>query len=382
VVLKHGSGTSVAPVAAGQPSATTTACDVRADETLPLLSGKEHEAEVQIARPIPEPAPACTSEQGCAGVGDVAQMLPSALVSLEDHTVVPLHSPTAVAHDVTVQSQDIDRSVESPWEEMVSHGEEPEIAPAESVQVATESEEFIGAEDDSSVSLATGKAAARQQPSKRLCAGVGQGELHVNSKVQVYAVSPQAARRKRIRCTSEEGSEGGQHNGTPAGSGPAARADTSSPVLDGAVEDAAASQAGEEDYALDGSEYIGRYVAKAFGGVEYVGRVAGWLRPTADDDALWHVVYEDGDQEDVDEAELLACAAAHEAGPRRRPPLKRADRHADIWRTERMSAQNSPPVVKRPVQEGAKTPVRQRAAAAVQQQKRPVQRLVSRRGTV
>ena len=118
--------------------------------------------------------------------------------------------------------------------------------------------------------------------------------------------------------------------------------------------------------------------------------MAGWLQPTPDDAALWHIVYEDGDQEDVEEAELLACAAAHEAGQRRRPPLNRADRHADAWRAERQReqerklerelTQDSLSIGKHRAQEGVKTPVRRRAAATVQEQGRPICRLVSRHG--
>ena len=171
--------------------------------------------------------------------------------------------------------------------------------------------------------------------------------------------------------------------------GAGAIADAAGPAHGRAVAEGDAAAAKDvEDYELEGSEHIGRYVAKSFGGVVYAGRVAGWLPPTADDAALWHIVYEDGDQEDVEEAELLECAAAHEAGLRRRPPLNRADRHAEAWRAERerqrqrQREQDPLPVGKPRAQEGAKTPVRRRAVATVQEEARPVRRLVSRRGTL
>lgn len=38
-----------------------------------------------------------------------------------------------------------------------------------------------------------------------------------------------------------------------------------------------------------------------------IGLIVGWLPPTDEDDALWHVQHQDGDEEDLNESELLEC---------------------------------------------------------------------------
>ena len=56
-------------------------------------------------------------------------------------------------------------------------------------------------------------------------------------------------------------------------------------------------------YRFDGSDLIGRLIMKEFDGKYYLGKVAAWLTADDEDDALFHVVYEDGDEEDLNESE-------------------------------------------------------------------------------
>ena len=67
---------------------------------------------------------------------------------------------------------------------------------------------------------------------------------------------------------------------------------------------------------LEGSEHLGCRVGKDFdaGGdapttTRAFGRITKWVPDTDDDEALWHVVYDDGVEEDFNLAELLAARA-------------------------------------------------------------------------
>jgi len=55
-----------------------------------------------------------------------------------------------------------------------------------------------------------------------------------------------------------------------------------------------------ETYQSSGSEYIGRKIRRTFGRKVAYGTIVGWLPPEGDDEALWHVVHDDGDEEDLD----------------------------------------------------------------------------------
>jgi hypothetical protein len=71
-----------------------------------------------------------------------------------------------------------------------------------------------------------------------------------------------------------------------------------------------------EGWRLDGSAWIGRRVRRIFpGGVVSDGVVQRWLPAgdTADDFALWHVQHDDGDEEDLEEAEVRAGIQLHAA---------------------------------------------------------------------
>ncbi|KAL1514970.1 hypothetical protein AB1Y20_004046 [Prymnesium parvum] len=84
-------------------------------------------------------------------------------------------------------------------------------------------------------------------------------------------------------------------------------------------EEAAAAQDEEEgeqvplsEWLTEGHPLCGASVARTFGKSNkvYLGRVTRWL-PTAEE-PLFHVEHDDGDQEDLDEEETLACKRAYE----------------------------------------------------------------------
>ena len=72
----------------------------------------------------------------------------------------------------------------------------------------------------------------------------------------------------------------------------------------------------DDDWRLDGSPWIGKRIRRVFpGGVTSDAVVQSWLPAgeAAEDFALWHVVHDDGDEEDLEEHELEAAAATIEA---------------------------------------------------------------------
>ena len=58
------------------------------------------------------------------------------------------------------------------------------------------------------------------------------------------------------------------------------------------------------EYKLEGSDMLGRRIVKEFDGITYLGVVVGWMPPCPEDDALYHAVYHDGDEEDLEACEL------------------------------------------------------------------------------
>jgi hypothetical protein len=88
-------------------------------------------------------------------------------------------------------------------------------------------------------------------------------------------------------------------------------------LADEALGEAALDPA-EEGWQFDGSPWIGRRVRRVFpGGVVSEALVQRWLPAgeVAEDVALWHVVHDDGDEEDLEEHELRAAAATIEVAP-------------------------------------------------------------------
>ena len=74
------------------------------------------------------------------------------------------------------------------------------------------------------------------------------------------------------------------------------------------------SMAAEENYEWEetGSDYIGKRVARSFFDdakqLRFThGSITKWLPPDDEDEALFHMVHEDGDEEDLNEVELLSA---------------------------------------------------------------------------
>lgn len=61
------------------------------------------------------------------------------------------------------------------------------------------------------------------------------------------------------------------------------------------------------EYVTEGHEWIGRQVTRTFGRRKVVGTIIGWAPPANDDPALWRVMHTDGDEEDLEEHEVIEC---------------------------------------------------------------------------
>ena len=72
----------------------------------------------------------------------------------------------------------------------------------------------------------------------------------------------------------------------------------------------------EEGWLDSGHEWIGASVRRFFaGGVVSDGEVVRWLPAEGDDAALWHMVHEDGDEEDLEEDEVRALPSPSRLRP-------------------------------------------------------------------
>ena len=72
-----------------------------------------------------------------------------------------------------------------------------------------------------------------------------------------------------------------------------------------------------------------RFGAAQFEGRLVVGLITKWAPASGEDAAIWHMVHDDGDEEDLDEAEMHAAIALlkHEhGGPAREESASRAGR--------------------------------------------------------
>jgi hypothetical protein len=70
----------------------------------------------------------------------------------------------------------------------------------------------------------------------------------------------------------------------------------------------------ETVYLTEGSEYLGRKVRRQFKNKRVViGKIVSWLPEHGEDAALWHVLHEDGDEEDLDEDEVKDCLVPEDA---------------------------------------------------------------------
>jgi hypothetical protein len=71
--------------------------------------------------------------------------------------------------------------------------------------------------------------------------------------------------------------------------------------------------------------FVGKNIKRFFDGVASMGVVVGWYPPEEPGDgALWHVSYEDGDEEDLDEAECTAAITEADEDPNLKSSKKKA----------------------------------------------------------
>ena len=76
--------------------------------------------------------------------------------------------------------------------------------------------------------------------------------------------------------------------------------------------DANAKAEAEVNWTTD-HEYVGKRVLRAFDGVYADGTVTKYLRSVFEEPALWHILYDDSDEEDMDHEEVEAALAAAKA---------------------------------------------------------------------
>jgi hypothetical protein len=97
-------------------------------------------------------------------------------------------------------------------------------------------------------------------------------------------------------------------------------------LLAALVAEAVAAPAEEEpiEWLTSGHEWIGKQVLRNLDGIEIHARVTKWAPAEGSDPALWHVVHDDQDEEDLDETDMLAALEAFEqrAGQRKGTSLK------------------------------------------------------------
>lgn len=70
------------------------------------------------------------------------------------------------------------------------------------------------------------------------------------------------------------------------------------------------------EYEKTGSEYIGKSVKRFFKKKLVLGRIVSWLPPNEEDEALWHVIHADGDEEDLEEHEVKQFLVSDEEAAR------------------------------------------------------------------
>jgi hypothetical protein len=67
----------------------------------------------------------------------------------------------------------------------------------------------------------------------------------------------------------------------------------------------------EPVYQQQGSSLITKLLMKEFDGELYLGKVVAWMDATEEDEALFHVLYEDNDEEDLNESETSQFVALY-----------------------------------------------------------------------
>lgn len=66
----------------------------------------------------------------------------------------------------------------------------------------------------------------------------------------------------------------------------------------------------ETPLAIEGSNYVGQFVLRHFGGDAWMGKVTGWIPGESTQGAIWHVEYGAGDIEALNEQDVAEAAAA------------------------------------------------------------------------
>lgn len=91
-----------------------------------------------------------------------------------------------------------------------------------------------------------------------------------------------------------------------------------------------------DQYSLDGSDLVGRRLSKKFEGVSYLGVIVSWMPPCSNEEALYHAVYHDGDEEDLDVHELTELLVPRHGDDKTPTRLARREKdlelHASAWR--------------------------------------------------
>ena len=84
-----------------------------------------------------------------------------------------------------------------------------------------------------------------------------------------------------------------------------------------------------EGWRAEGHKWVGKRVLRYFDGDKpSAGVIVRWLPADGDDEALWHMVHEDGDEEDLDEKEVKEALRneAEARAPKAKPPKAKKPR--------------------------------------------------------
>eukprot|EP00750_Incisomonas_marina_P029660 INCI7211.17.p1 GENE.INCI7211.17~~INCI7211.17.p1 ORF type:complete len:1023 (-),score=278.41 INCI7211.17:34-3102(-) len=141
-------------------------------------------------------------------------------------------------------------------------------------------------------------------------------------ELDVRGIREKALREELLRVAREAGKTGGGANaGAADDEAGQAACSAASPSAGGAAADGASATAASSEHdggidihVMEGNEHIGSRVRRLFPGAEAQdGTIVSWLPPGEDpeDEPLWHVVHDDGDEEDLDADELKTALAAY-----------------------------------------------------------------------
>ena len=83
---------------------------------------------------------------------------------------------------------------------------------------------------------------------------------------------------------------------------------------------------------ITGHEFLGANARRLFDGEGTNGRIVKWSRATEEDPPLWHMVHADGDEEDLEEAEVLEAITCYNEHCGVRAPRAAAKQSASNWK--------------------------------------------------